>query len=307
MNLTQRQLQLFVTTATLGHITRASEALHISQPGLSRALRELELQLGVPLFHRSTRHLALTAEGQAWLPRAQALLRDMASALASLKAPAMPLQTTVSVAVGTAFGCTVMPRVLEALAHSQPGIRLRLIDDNSAGITARTARAEVDLGIGSTVGDTSRLRCTQLLSAPIGLLAVPGRFALQKHARPQDLSMLPLLKEPADTSIAQVLAARGSDVVAWMSQGTEVSSLAMQLALAQAGVGVAVVSALGASHPSAEGLSFVPLKPAVERSVYLMQNRTSAPDAATQAVVAAVHQALAQVALHPRVKRARPP
>lgn len=306
MNLTQRQLQLFVTTATLGHITRASEALHISQPGLSRALRELESQLGVPLFHRTTRQLALTVEGQAWLPRAQALLRDMASAVASLKAPATPLQTTVSVAVGTAFGCTVMPQVLATLARTQPGIRLRLIDDNSAGITLRASRAEVDVGIGSTVGDTSRLRCHKLLIAPIGLLAVPGRYALQKHARLQDLNVLPLLKEPADTSIAQVLAAQGSDVVAWMSHGTEVSSLAMQLALAQAGVGVAVVSALGASHAGAKGLAFVPLRPTVERSVYLMQNRSSAPDAATQAVVAAIHNALEQVTLHPRVKRAGP-
>jgi LysR family carnitine catabolism transcriptional activator len=304
MNLSQRQLQLFVTTATLGHITRASEALHISQPGLSRALRELESQLDVLLFHRTTRQLSLTEQGQALLPRAQALLREMNAVVASLQTPAQPLQTTVSVALGTAFGCTVMPRAVQWLAQTHPGLRLRLIDDNSGGITLRTARAEVDLGIGSTVGDTGRLRCLKLLSAPIGLLALPGRYALLKHMRLQDLDRLPLLKEPADTSIAQALAARGSDVVAWMSHGTEVSSLAIQLALAQAGQGVAVVSALGASHPGAKGLTFVPLKPAVERSVYLMQHREQSSDAATQAVMAAVRHALREVTLHPRVKRA---
>lgn len=306
MNLTQRQLLMFVTTASLGHITRASEALHISQPGLSRALREMEAQLGVALFQRTTRQLTLTPAGLAWLPLAQRLLRDMAVAVASLQTPEHRPPTTVSVAVGTALGCTVMPLVVDHLRRTQPGIRLRLIDDNSAGITSRVVRAEVDIGIGSLVGDSSRLICHKLLSAPIGLLALPQRYAWTQPLSAEEANQLPLLKEPADTSIAQALALGGSDVLAWMNQGTEVSSLALQLALAQAGQGVAVVSALGASHPGAQGLVFTPLLPAVQRTVYLMLNRTTSGTEASEAtalVVEAVHSALVLAALNPLVQR----
>ena len=60
MNLSQRQLQMFVTTAALMNVSHASDVLHISQPALSRALQELESQLGVKLLLRTTRQLTLT-------------------------------------------------------------------------------------------------------------------------------------------------------------------------------------------------------------------------------------------------------
>ena len=75
MNLTQRQLSMFVITADLMNILRASQVLHISQPALSRALQELEAQLGVTLLQRTTRQLSLTTDGQQFLPVAQRLLR----------------------------------------------------------------------------------------------------------------------------------------------------------------------------------------------------------------------------------------
>ena len=62
--------------------------------------------------------------------------------------------------------------------------------------------------------DSSALLCHKLLSAPIGLLADPAHFPLKARPTAKDLAALPLLKEPADTSIAQVLRAHGSDVLA---------------------------------------------------------------------------------------------
>lgn len=121
MNLTQRQLRMFVTTAVMNNVSRASESLHISQPALSRALQELELQLGVKLLKRSTRQMSLTHEGQHFLPVAQRLLRDMTEATEGLRERSRGLTGSVTVAVGTAFGSVVLPAVLTAFSASHPG------------------------------------------------------------------------------------------------------------------------------------------------------------------------------------------
>ncbi len=303
MNLTQRQLRMFVTTAALTHISRASEALHISQPALTRALKEFETQLGAPLFVRTTRRLSLSAEGERFLPVAQRLLHDLQQAADTFQEQASGQQGMVTLAVGTAFGCTVLPGVLQAFVQSHPQVRVRVVDDNSAGITRRVAHSEVDFGIGSPVGDRGTLQYRKLLSAPLGLLAHPAHYRLKAWARADELGQWPLLKESADTSIMHMLRTRGSGIVAQMDEGVEVSSLALQLALVRAGVGIAVLSALGASHREAQDLKFAPLRPAVAREVFVITPQGRAPSPAAKALVDAIVQGTAQASLHPSIKR----
>lgn len=306
MNMTQRQLSMFVTTAMLGHVTKASEALHISQPALTRALKAFEAQLGCTLFARTTRRLLLTREGAMLLPRAQALLRQMTAAQEAISGRTDLIQATVNIAVGSAFGCTVLPMVVCALAARHPGIRLSIIDDNSQGITARVTRAEVDIGIGSLVGRMGSLLCEKLLSAPLGVLGHANDLPPGQTVHLDQVRGARLLKEPDDTSIAHSLATHGSSLLNQMSSGTEVSSLALQLAMVQAGAGLAVLSALGASHPQAAGLRFLPLTPRIHREVFLMHHQDHPPDAATAVVCETIRSVLQQVRLHPSVKRAQP-
>ena len=168
MNLTQRQLRMFVTTARLLHISRASEALHISQPALTRALREFEHQVGLDLLHRTTRQVRLTADGERFLPVAERLLHDLDHAASDLLAHAQGVRGSITIAVGAAFGATLLPVALQTFLQRHPGVRVRLVEDNSAGITARVTRVEADLGIGSPIGDTASLVARPLLSAPLG-------------------------------------------------------------------------------------------------------------------------------------------
>lgn len=305
MNLTQRHLRMFVTTAAFAHVSRASEALHISQPALTRALQEFETQLGVALFRRTTRQIVLTAEGERFLPVAQRMLRDMELALAGVKEGGPEPEGTVTLAVGTAFACTVLPGVLTRFVAAHPGAQVRVIDDNSAGITARVVRGEADIGVGSPVGETAPLKFDALLSAPLGLLGHPGKFGLAASVAAQQLADFPLLKEAADTSIMQLLRVHGPDLVARMHRGVEVSSLAVQLALAREGVGVAVLSALGASHPDAEGLHFAPLRPAIRREVFLMRRREGTGNTLADALSGMLLGAVAGAPLHRLVRPLR--
>ena len=122
---------------------------------------------------------------------------------------------------------------------------------------------------------------------------------------PELLRRLPLVKEAEDTSVMTLLREAGSPWVGPMQQGVEVSSLAIQLALVAAGVGASILSALGASHPVARGLLFVPLRPAIERHVQLLQRRDRALRPAAQALADCLVEALTEAPLHPRVRVAR--
>lgn len=94
-----------------------------------------------------------------------------------------------------------------------------------------------------------------------------------------------------------------------MDRGTEVSSLAIQLAMAQAGAGLAVLSALsalsalGASHPQATGLRFLALSPRLHREVFLMHHLDHPADEATTVTCEAIRSALIRATLHASVKR----
>lgn len=305
MNLTQRQLQLFVTAAATLNITRAAELAHLSQPAYTRALRTLEAGLGVALFHRTTRRLALTHAGRRFLPVAQRLAADLAQAAVDAAGEQKGLAGAVDVAMGTALACTVLPPVLRAYAQAHPAVRVRLRDDNSEGITERVARGEADFGIGSVVGRAGGLATRHMLSAPLGLLAHPAHHRLPARPTLARLATLPLIKEADDTSIMTLLRQRGSALVAVMERGVEVSSLAVQLALVRGGAGVAVLSALGASHPDARGLAFVPLVPTLRREVVLMQRSDRPLRPAAQELADAIIAALPAAPLHAAVRVGR--
>ena len=305
MNLTERQLRLFVTTAALGNISRASEVLHLSQPALTRAIATFEEQMGAPLFLRTTRRVVLTPEGETFLPTARRLLQDLENAGSMFSEKGRGVVEHLSMSVGTSFGATVLPRVIAEFLVSHPGVRLRVVDDNSEGITRRVRMGEVDIGIGSPVGDIDALACQRLLSAPLGLLAPPEHFTLTAEDA-RGVARLPLLKESTDTSIMQLLRVHGSALLAPMAGGVEVSSLAIQLALARAGVGVAVLSALGASHPEAQAMRFVALAPPLYRELFLMRRRDRPLSVAARALEAAIWRQLPQASLHPTIALEQP-
>jgi LysR family carnitine catabolism transcriptional activator len=213
----------------------------------------------------------------------------------------------VVLAVGTAFGSTVLPVALKAFCALHPRVRVQVIDDNSRGITERVHDGRVDLGIGSVVGPGGALQGTPLLSAPLGVIAAPARHGLPARATLAQLRRLPLVKESEDTSIMSLLREAGSPWVGPMEEGVEVSSLAIQLALVSQGLGASIVSSLGASHPMASGLLFVPLRPLLLRHVQLLQRKDSPLRPAAAVLADTLQQAALMAPLHALVRRHRPP
>jgi DNA-binding transcriptional LysR family regulator len=126
MNLTFRQLRVFLEVARQGSVTRAAEALHLTPPAVSMQIKEIESQVGLQLFDRSGRSLSLSTAGEYFAVHAKRMvgaLRDAENAMARFKRLEHGLLTVGMVSTAKYF----VPRLLALFRADHPGIDVRLV------------------------------------------------------------------------------------------------------------------------------------------------------------------------------------
>ncbi|WP_322023423.1 LysR family transcriptional regulator [Burkholderia sp. BCC1977] len=275
MSVSLRHLRAFVAVAREGSFTAAADSLCLTQSTLTKTIREFESALGAPMFERSTRRIALTAYGAAFLVDAVRILNDLDLALNGINEQIRGCSGTVRIASGLAFASTVMPRVIRALNAREPGIQVSLIDDTSGGVIRRIETGEVDLGIGSYVGVAAEiLNVRHIMSARLGILFPSGYPNIPLRPSLNDLFEVPILRDADDSSISAAIRQHAPFVWESMSRRVAVTNLDLQIALVREGVGACVISALAASHPSARGMPFRFLnEPELKRDLYVFTRR----------------------------------
>jgi len=142
-----RHLRYFVAVAEEGNLTAAAERrLYTAQPSLSRQLRDLEAEVGTPLFVRGARGVQLTPAGRAFLDHARLALGQAAEAVSAARRAASPQK--VSLTVGFIHGQEVdwLPRVTQILSNDLSGIDFKVTSLYSPSLADALERGEVDLG-----------------------------------------------------------------------------------------------------------------------------------------------------------------
>ncbi len=179
-------LLAFVETAASGSFTAAAERLELTPAAVSKSLAKLEQQLGVRLFNRSTRRLALTDEGQRFLAEARTALRLLDQAVATVTQSAAEPAGRVRVSVGIAFGRRYVLPALPAISqrHRQLSIDVEL-DNRPVDLVAEG----FDIGIRGGVVEDSSLIARRVCALPVVLLASPDYLrAAGVPAAPADLA-----------------------------------------------------------------------------------------------------------------------
>ncbi|MCS5480859.1 LysR substrate-binding domain-containing protein [Corynebacterium sp. YIM 101645] len=206
MSVTLRQLGYFVAVAEHGTVTAAAAELYVSQSSISSAIGDLERALNVQLFVRHSRGLSLSGEGQALLPQARFLLRDMADFERSAAHLGDELTGSINIGCYSTIAPMLLPRAVATLAREYPalevtfteGSRTQLLDGLSLGrhdvLVLYDYRFKHDLPL---VGQVERLGAFP----PYALLPASHRLAEEKEVRLHELASDPFILfglEPAE-------------------------------------------------------------------------------------------------------------
>lgn len=172
-----RQLRYFVALAEKLHFARAAESLHITQPSLSQQMRVLEDDLGVQLFERSKRHVALTQEGEVLLPYARHMLSLAEDARRELADRSGLQKGHIRLGVTPTVGSRLLPDSLKRFHQLHPGIELTITEDGSIELARMLDRGELDLAVLVDEGVTNRFQLELLFEERI-VIALPKGHAM---------------------------------------------------------------------------------------------------------------------------------
>ncbi len=241
-----RQIRYAVAVAEELHFGRAAERLHVAQPSLSRQIRDLERDLGVELFERTSRHVQLTAAGAAFLDAARRALAAVNSSREAAVDAASGVRGTLTLGFVASAAIQILPELVRRHSRARPGVRLTLREMTTEEQIAALHDGAIDVGLSRDLEEQDGITVSTLLREPL-LAVVPTTHPLH-HRRTIDvrdladseLVTLPRARVPRAWDRLVVMAHASG---ARLQFGQEANQFATLLALVAAEVGVAVVPA----------------------------------------------------------------
>jgi DNA-binding transcriptional LysR family regulator len=241
-----RQLRHFVAVAERLHFGRAAAALHMSQPPLSRSIRDLEARVGATLLARTRRRVELTAEGARFLEEAKRLLQSLDQAVLEVARMAAGDGGRLRLGFVSLADYGVLPRLLKDYKAARPGVALALREMLSPEQATALAAGELDFGLllPPVAGElehivVQRERFLAALPSRHRLARARGRLAVRELAD-EAFVMAPRDIAPGLHDIVAGLAARAGFAPRVAQEAIQMQTV---VSLVSSGLGVAIVPA----------------------------------------------------------------
>ena len=169
-----RQLEYFQMASRLRNITRAAERLRVSQPNITVAIKKLEAELGIQLFDRSQKQLALTPEGAVFLNRVELALRNIQDAVLEVNDYKQLQKGTIKIGVPPMMGAYLFPRIFSSFQRRYSHLDIFMHEEASMSI-----REQLEFGIIILSGASNRLQLLPMSKNQI-VCCVPESSPLAK-------------------------------------------------------------------------------------------------------------------------------
>ncbi|EHR60582.1 LysR family transcriptional regulator [Saccharomonospora cyanea] len=250
-----RHLRYFVAVAQTCHFGRAAEQLHIAQPALSQAIRQLEAELGATLFTRTTRQVRLTPAGEFFLVEAQRVLGGLEDGVRGVRRIAGGSLGVVRVALTGTAAFSHLPGIARTVKRALPGVALEIHSDLLTPAQCDGLReGQFDIGIlrPPAQGEGIELRTVEV--EPL-VLAVPAdhRLAVEPVVSMGDLRAEDFVVYASKDSTVNDAVLRSCHAAGFSPRAElEAAGTGVLLALVAGGLGIGVVPASARALPLAD-------------------------------------------------------
>ncbi|HYE21654.1 MAG TPA: LysR family transcriptional regulator [Tepidisphaeraceae bacterium] len=281
-------LEIFHAVAEAGSVSRAAERLMVSQPGVSKQLKQLEESLQTVLVDRLPRGIRLTAAGEALADYARRIFSLAGEAERVMGEMAGLRRGRLAVAATTTIGVYLLPPILVRYRRAYPGVEMRMEVQPTGSIQRIMKMGRIDVGLAESVVEDEAIESRVFMRDRLFPIAPPGhRLAKKGEISAEELCAEPFVVREVGSGgrslVEEALGARGLGVEVAMSLG---STEAIKHAVME-GVGVAIVSGLAIAADVRIGrLARLKVKDlVVERPWYVLTPRGAHVSAAARAFI----------------------
>jgi len=262
-----RHLRYFIGVAEEENVSRAALKLHVSQPALSRQIRDLEDELGFLLLERSAKSVRLTEAGRAFLNEARAVLQRADDAVKAARAIATG-GGELHVGYAPSLTARILPATLRAFQSELPGVRVKLHDLSTEEMLAGLRESKLQIAfVARPIASALRgFRFEELLRDPVCVAVAPKHaLAGKRSVTLTEVSGEPIIafSRKDYPEAHELLAATFAPIKIKLRIVEEHESVSSLIAAVESGAGVAVVTE-SLTCTSGPRLKLIPIKPAPE-------------------------------------------
>lgn len=244
MELSLHQLRAVAAVARYGSFVAAASDLGTSQPALSRAIKQAEQILGVVLFARSTRHVALTAAGREFAPAAERMLNELGLQIQNVRELAEQRRGHLVIACLMSIAHSVLPTVIAAYRRTYPRIELMIREGVQSSVADEVRSGAADFGIGDMADVAPPLHAEPLQTEACHVVLPRGhRLAKRSVLRLRDLADESIITMPAESGLRRLIDTAAAAAGLRLPYAITVNQFATIHEFIGHGLGVAIVPA----------------------------------------------------------------
>jgi len=277
------QLLTFQVVAEEKSFRAAAARMHISQSAVSVQIQRLESVLGVPLFHRTTRSVALTRQGLALAGVAARVSTDLLETATALREEAQLERGTVTVVALPTFAYMLLPRLMRRYAQLHPSVEVRLLDFDSPAALNALRKGDADLAVLARTADMDDFDFHPLFHDELVVLIPAGStmFDGRTVVPPDDVASQQLVLSPQGAQTRELVEGIFSEANCALQVHQQCQRPQTLLALVEHGFGITILPRTAVVDIDLSRLQIVKLRPAPMREVGIvtMRNLSHSPAA----------------------------